>query len=132
MASSGQAFNSLSYGMEGMELSSNLLLLPSCLLWVPILVYSPGKERLEAGTRRFAAMWRCGACPVADGSLCSSGGSTKMKKNCFCKSSAALAQIGTSCQQSQCLVSGACGSGRWQLPFLPAPHPSRPRRGVDG
>lgn len=56
MAASGQAFNSLSYGTEGMELSSNLLLLPSCLLWVPILVYSLGKEKLEAGTRWFAAM----------------------------------------------------------------------------
>lgn len=56
MASSGQAFNSLSYGMEGMELSSNLLPLPSCLLWVPILGYASGKERLEPGTRWFAAM----------------------------------------------------------------------------
>lgn len=56
MASSGQAFNSLSYGMEGMELSYNLLLLPSCWLWVPILVHSLGKERLEAGAGCFAAM----------------------------------------------------------------------------
>lgn len=56
MASSGQAFSSLSYGTEGMELSYNLLLLPSCLLWITILLYSLGKERLEAGAGWFAAM----------------------------------------------------------------------------
>lgn len=58
MASSGQAFNSLSYGTEGMELSSNLLLLPSCLLWVPILVYFLGKERLgQDGLQQWMEMW---------------------------------------------------------------------------
>lgn len=51
MASSGQAFNSLSYGMEGMELSSNLLLL---LALGPHPGVFPRKG--EAGTRWFAAM----------------------------------------------------------------------------
>lgn len=61
MASSGQAFNSLSYGMEGMELSSNLLLLPSCLLWVPswgILQERRGWGLGQNGLQQWMEMWR--------------------------------------------------------------------------
>ena len=58
MASSGQAFNSLSYCVEGMELSKAATCQPLtfCLPWVTIMVYSLGKERLEAGAGWFAAM----------------------------------------------------------------------------
>jgi len=123
MVSSGQAFNSLSYCMQGME-PSEAATCCSCLSACsgpPSWCIPWEKEMLGRWGRMVCSNgWRSGACPVAEGLVCSSSMPVRWQqrkaKFCFCKPSAAFVPgRHVVITVPMCVVPGCQGPVRWQL-----------------